>query len=73
MSEPTAASVLAAELDAMISRAEAACMRCRALSRTSHRGKVEPLEQALARLIAQRDASRSSGRLGGPSGGTTGC
>ena len=43
MSEPTAASVLAAELDAMISRAEAACIRCRGLSTTSHRGKVEPL------------------------------
>ena len=72
MSEPTAASVLAAELDAMICRAEAACMRCRALSRTNHRGRLEPLEQALARLVAQRDASLSSGSLDGPSG-ATGC
>ena len=72
MSEPTAASVLAAELDAMISRAEAACMRYQALPKAKRRGRLEPLEQALARLVAQRDAGRSSGRLGA-SQDATGC
>ena len=68
MSEPTAPSVIAAELDAMISRAEAACMRYQAHPRDKRRGKLEPLEQVLARLVAQRDASLSSGNLEDPSG-----
>ena len=72
MSEPTATSVLAAELDAMISRAEAACMRYQTLPKAKRRGRLEPLEQALARLVAQRDASLSSGNLEGPSG-AAGC
>lgn len=72
MSAPAALPAFAAELDAMISRAEAACERHRrqamdsALSPRVRKNGLEMLvimEQTLARLQAQRDAA------GRPAGG----
>jgi hypothetical protein len=74
MNAPISRRPLAAELDAMISRAEAACERYRLhaeklgerLLTERHRATHRVMEETLERLRQQRDGNRAGGRPGAP-------